>query len=63
MIINQTITVQTAFVENGFLWYYSRRAQTDERRQVVEFVNEGGEWKLNNFFLFDDQIQLRTRIN
>jgi len=53
-IINQTIIGQTAFVEVGYFWHYPERIQTFETHQVVEFVNEGEEWKLNNFFPFDE---------
>jgi hypothetical protein len=54
MIINQTMIGQTAFVEVDYFWHYPERVQTDRRHQIVEFVNEGGEWKLNNFFPFDE---------
>jgi hypothetical protein len=54
MIINQTIIGQTAFIEVEYFWHYIERVQTDKRHQIVEFVYEGGEWKLNNFFPFDE---------
>jgi len=53
-IINQTIIGQTAFVEVGYFWHYPERIPTFETHRVVEFVNEGEEWKLNNFFPFDE---------
>lgn len=53
-IINQTIIGQTAFVEVNYFWHFPERVQTFETHQVVEFVNEGGEWKLIEFFPFND---------
>ena len=54
-IINQTITGQTASVVVDYFWHYPGIFQINEERQVVEFVNEGGAWKLNTFFPFEGQ--------
>jgi hypothetical protein len=54
-IVNQTITGQNASVEVDYFWHYPGISRIDERRQIVELVNEGGVWKLNSFFPFEGQ--------
>jgi Domain of unknown function (DUF4878) len=52
-IINMTTTNKTSVIEVDFFWHYPGVEHGDERRQIVHLVNEGGEWKLDDFFPFD----------
>lgn len=52
-IVNMTTSNKTAVIEVDFFWHYPGIEHGDERRQIVHLVNEGGEWKLDDFFPFD----------
>jgi len=57
-IINQTVSADKALLKVDFFWHYIGLAQHDEKRLMVEFVKENGEWKLNNLFPFYDPVTM-----